>query len=211
VIGLSLPAGPLSVVCIGAHPDDIEIGCGATLLSLAARGDVTVSSLVLTGTPERAAEARHAASAFCPGGTIEVAEFDDGRLPERWGDVKRAVHDFRDRTAPPDIVFAPRAGDAHQDHALLGTMAPTVWRDALVLAYEVPKWDGDPVSPNVYLAIDPRTARRKVALLHESFPSQSPHDWWDDEVFLGLMRLRGMECRSTYAEAFELHKGLIAL
>lgn len=211
MISLDLPAGPLSVICVGAHPDDIEIGCGGTLLALSERPGTTVVSLVLTGTAERAEEARTAAASFVPGARVDVTDFADGRLPESWGAVKSAVHAFRDAHPAPDVVFAPRAADLHQDHALLGTMAPTVWRDALVLAYEIPKWDGDPVSPNAYVALTPEQAQRKVALLNESFPSQHPHDWWDDEVFLGLMRLRGMECRSTYAEAFEVRKMLVGI
>lgn len=210
MISLTLPDGPLSVVCVGAHPDDIEIGCGGTLLTLARGRELHVSSIVLTGSAQRAAEATAAARAFAPGGSIHIASFDDGRLPERWGEVKREVHAFRDRVAAPDVVFAPRPDDAHQDHALLGTMAATVWRDALVLAYEIPKWDGDPAAPNAYVAIEPEVAARKVELLNDCFPSQHPHDWWDDEMFLGLLRLRGMECRTRYAEAFEVRKALLS-
>lgn len=211
MIGLSLPDGPLSVVCVGAHPDDIEIGCGGTLLAISGRAGSRVSSIVLTGSPERAQEAREAAAAFAPGAEVEVAGLEDGRLPERWGDVKRALHAFRDRTAAPDVVFAPRPDDAHQDHALLGRLTPTVWRDALVLFYEIPKWDGDPVDPNVYVGVSDEDARRKVSLLNRCFPSQHAHDWWDDEVFLGLMRLRGMECRTRYAEGFVMRKGLLSV
>lgn len=210
MISLSLPDGPLSVICVGAHPDDIEIGCGGTLLTLAKRGGLAMSNIILTGTPERAAEARAAAEAFVPDSLVHVAGFEDGRLPERWGDVKREVHAFRDRTAAPDVVFAPRPGDAHQDHALLGQMAATVWRDAVVLFYEIPKWDGDPAAPNVYVAIEPDLVTRKTALLNEKFPSRHSHDWWDDEVFVGVMRLRGMECRSRYAEGFEMRKARLS-
>jgi LmbE family N-acetylglucosaminyl deacetylase len=211
VISLSIPHGPIFVVCIGAHPDDIEIGCGGTLLALARRSDVTVASLVLTGTAQRAEEALSAATAFAPGSTVEVDSFSDGRLPDGWGAVKDAMHRFRDAHPTPDIVFAPRRGDRHQDHSLLGEMVPTVWRDALVLHYEIPKWDGDPAAPNVYVGLSPDDARRKVALLNEHFPSQGVHDWWTDDLFLGLMRVRGMECRTRYAEAFEVHKASLAI
>lgn len=211
MISLGLPDGPLSVVCIGAHPDDIEIGCGGTLLSLSARPDTSVAILVLTGTPQRAAEARAAAACFVPRAQVQIADFADGRLPESWGAVKEVVHSFRDAHPQVDVVFAPRAADLHQDHALLGTMAPTVWRDSIVLSYEIPKWDGDPAAPNVYVPLTREQAERKIALLNQCFPSQHPHDWWDDEVFRGVMRLRGMESRSTYAEAFEVRKALLSL
>ena len=108
-----------------------------------------------------------------------------------------------------DLVLAPRPDDAHQDHRLVGELATTVWRDATVLHYEIPKWDGDLSAPSVFVGLSRETAHRKVALLNESFPSQKVHDWWDDEVFLGLLRLRGMECRQPYAEAF--HTAKIAL
>ena len=102
----------------------------------------------------------------------------------------------------PDIVLAPRADDAHQDHRLVGQLASTVWRDALILHYEIPKWDADLLPPTHYVAVSETNARRKVELLNLSFPSQCQRDWWDDELFLGLMRLRGIETRSRYAEGF---------
>jgi LmbE family N-acetylglucosaminyl deacetylase len=106
-------------------------------------------------------------------------------------------------------VICPAANDAHQDHRLLAEQVPTVFRDQLVLHYEIPKWDGDLARRNVYLPLADEVARRKVELLHASFPSQKGRDWWDDEVFLGLARLRGMECRSRYAEAFDCSKAVL--
>jgi LmbE family N-acetylglucosaminyl deacetylase len=111
----------------------------------------------------------------------------------------------------PDLVICPAPNDAHQDHRLLAGQTPTVFRDQLVLHYEIPKWDGDLARRNFYVPLDDMVARRKVELLHESFPSQKARDWWDDEVFLGLARLRGMECRSRYAEAFDCAKGVVRL
>jgi LmbE family N-acetylglucosaminyl deacetylase len=108
-------------------------------------------------------------------------------------------------------VLCPRAEDAHQDHRLLGRLVPTVWRDALVLHYEVPKWDADLQPPTHYVPVSPDVARRKVALLDAHYPSQRDRDWWDDELFLGLMRLRGVECKSRYAEAFFAHKVVLDL
>jgi LmbE family N-acetylglucosaminyl deacetylase len=199
------PDAALSVVVLGAHPDDIEIGCGGTLLRLADRPGTTVHGLVLTGAGERAAEAHAALPRFVPGATVDVVGLRDGRLPASWDAVKQALEDLAARVSP-NLVLAPRPDDAHQDHRLIGRLATTVWRDATVLHYEIPKWDGDMSAPSVFVGLDRQTARRKVALLHESFPSQKAHDWWDDEVFLGLMRLRGMECRRPYAEAFHTAK-----
>jgi LmbE family N-acetylglucosaminyl deacetylase len=199
---LSLPAGPLVVFAIGAHPDDIEIGCGGTLLTLADRGDVDLRTLVLTGTEDRQAEARVAGSAFGAGQPPTFGGLPDARLPEHWGAVKNALHAFRESNPDPDVVFTTREDDAHQDHALLGNLTQTVWRGPLLLHYEIPKWDGDLGRPNVYVPLSDELARRKVSLLNDSFPSQHERDWWDDEFFLSIIRLRGAEVQRRYAEAF---------
>lgn len=202
---VTIPRGARRVAAIGAHPDDIEIGCGATLLSLAARGDAEIRSFVLTGTPARQDEARAAAERF--GSTsVSFGGFADARLPSVWDDVKTALHAFRSGFADVDIVLAPRVDDAHQDHALLGSLVSTVWRGPLILHYEIPKWDGDLGRPNAYVPVSDELAARKVALLNESFPSQHAHHWWDDEFFLALMRLRGAETATRYAEAFTVSK-----
>ena len=207
---LAPTAGPLDVLAIGAHPDDIEIGCGATMLQLAGRADTTLAAVVLTGSDSRAAEATTALEAFFPGARLELHSFPDGRLPAHWDAVKDTLHELAARTSP-DIVLCPRDTDAHQDHRLLGRLAPTVWRDALVLHYEIPKWDADLLPPTHYVPLAPEAARRKVALLDEHYPSQRARDWWDEELFLGLMRLRGVECKSRYAEAFSSHKVVLDL
>jgi LmbE family N-acetylglucosaminyl deacetylase len=210
VIGLGLPSGPLDVLCLAAHPDDVEIGCGGTLLRLAGRTGTTVRGVVLTGGGERLAEAEAALDAFVPGATVESFGLPDGRLPAHWGAVKEALEHVG--TGPrPDLVLAPRVDDAHQDHRLVGSLVRTVWRDALVLHYEIPKWDGDTGSPTHFVALTADEARRKVELLHKHYPSQAGHDWWDDELFLGLMRVRGMEARAPYAEGFFVAKALIDL
>jgi LmbE family N-acetylglucosaminyl deacetylase len=208
---LSLPRGPLKIVCLAAHPDDIEIAAGGTLLALAERGGVEGHWLTLTGSPERRAEAKAAARAFLPDSQSSFHEFPDGRLPAYWNEVKDIVHDFDLALPDVDVVLAPRLDDAHQDHRLLGTMAPTVWRDALVLHYEIPKWDGDLGRSNCYVPISADLARRKVSLLNEHYPSQRTRDWWDDETFIALMRIRGMECRSRYAEAFQASKAMLSV
>lgn len=214
-MNLTLPTGDLAIVCLGAHPDDIEIGCGATLLRLGAERTVTADFVIVTGSPERRDEALAAAAAFMPGAEVsfggEPSTFRDGYLPEVWGAVKRRLHDIADEQPAPDIVFAPRRDDAHQDHRLLGELAATVWRSSLVLHYEIPKWDGDMCRPTAYVPIDDETAARKVALLNASYPSQHSRDWWDDELFTSLLRLRGMECHSRYAEAFIIDKAVLTV
>jgi LmbE family N-acetylglucosaminyl deacetylase len=109
----------------------------------------------------------------------------------------------------PDVVLAPSADDLHQDHRTIAEIIPTVFRDQLYLAYEIPKWDGDFGRPSLYVPLSADVAKRKTELLHKCYPSQHGRDWWDDEVFLGLARLRGMECRAPYAEAFRCAKLLL--
>jgi LmbE family N-acetylglucosaminyl deacetylase len=209
---LGAPSGrPLSVLAIGAHPDDIEIGAGGTLLTLAeSRPGFSLRYVLLTGTPARQAEARAASRAFAPGANLACSLHDlpEGRLPSAWGQAKDIL-EAEARSCAPDVILAPGPGDAHQDHATIGAIVPTVFRDALYLAYEIPKWDGDLGRPSVYVPLSAETARRKAELLNKSFPSQLHRDWWDDEVFLGLARLRGMECRAPYAEAFSCAKSII--
>jgi LmbE family N-acetylglucosaminyl deacetylase len=207
---LGAPSGaPLSVLAIGAHPDDIEIGAGGLLLSLAESG-LRTRYVVLTGTAERHQEARAAARAFMPGADLAIDLFDlpEGRLPAAWVEVKEALEKVA-RSCSPDLIIAPSPDDAHQDHRIIGEIVPTVFRDQLYLAYEIPKWDGDIGRPSVYFPLSADVARRKVELLHKCYPSQQGRDWWDDEVFLGLARLRGMECRAQYAEAFRCAKSVI--
>lgn len=197
---------PLSVLAIGAHPDDIEIGAGGLLLSLTGKLS-RVRYLVMTGTRERQAEASAAAHAFMPDADLDITLLDlpEGHLPAVWQEAKQAVESVG-RSESPDLIIAPSAADAHQDHRTVGEIVPTVFRDHLSLAYEIPKWDGDLGRPSVYYPLPEDVAQRKVELLHKCYPSQRSRHWWDDEVFLGLARLRGMECRARYAEAFTCSK-----
>lgn len=210
MIGLGLPGGQVDVVCLAAHPDDVEIGCGGLLLHLGERPGTRIHEVVLTGTPERHLEVESALQEFAPGATLDVLDLEDGRLPARWDRAKQALEEVGKRVRA-DVVLAPRVDDLHQDHRLVGKLAATVWRDALVLHYEIPKWDGDLASPTHYVPLTTEQARRKVELLDKCFFSQAGRDWWDEELFLGLMRIRGMECRSRYAEGFFSSKVLLDL
>ena len=212
-LSLGLPTGtPLSVLAIGAHPDDIEIAAGGTLLSLAERHPgLRVRFVLMTGTSQRQQEARAAARAFLPGADLDVQLHDlpDGRLPAVWGQVKEVI-EAQARSLSPDLVLAPSADDAHQDHRTVGELVPTAFRDHLCLGYEIPKWDGDLTRPNTYFPLTDDIARRKVELLDKCYPSQRGRDWWDEETFLALARLRGVECRARYAEAFTCTKLVIS-
>ena len=205
---LRLPDGPLDVLCVGAHPDDVEIGCGGTLLRLAERAELTLTVAVLTGTPDRAAESERALQEILPGVKTHFAALPDGRLPTHWEAAKEHLEDLAGHCRP-QLVLAPRVDDAHQDHRTVGVMVTTVWRDALVLHYEIPKWDGDFSRPWLYVELTEEQLREKIALLHKAYPSQVPHDWFDEEVFAGLARLRGMECRAPYAEAYTTAKAVL--
>ncbi len=214
MLRLSLPRRPLRVALLGAHCDDVEIGCGGLLLDLAARGALgDVQALVVASTPERATEARGALAAFCAPATPVLAfgGLPDGRLPAHWGEVKELLQAFAART-PADVVLAPSPGDAHQDHRLLGDLVRTAFRDQLVLHYEIPKWDGDlgAARPSAYWPLDAGLVARKWALLDEHYPSQRRHDWWRADTFAALARLRGMECRAEAAEAFGCPAAVLA-
>jgi LmbE family N-acetylglucosaminyl deacetylase len=209
MLELSL-SGVRRVVAVGAHPDDIEIGAGGLLLSLPAA--VRVHYVLCTGTSDRQSEARAAARAFLPEAALSFALHDlpDSRLPGHWHAAKEII-EAAAGVIEADLVLAPSRSDAHQDHRLVATLVPTAFRDALTLHYELPKWDGDLTRRNVYLPLSESRARRKSELLHTAYPSQKGRDWWDPEVFLGLARLRGVECRTRYAEAYTCDKAVIAI
>jgi LmbE family N-acetylglucosaminyl deacetylase len=206
MLRLALPGRPLHLVCLGAHPDDIEIGAGGTVLELAAAGRIASATwLVLTGSGERVEEARRAAAAFVAPVVpeVRVVGLRDGYLPDAWGAAKEALERLR-LDVDPDLVLTHRLDDAHQDHRVVADLTTTAFRDHLVLEYEIPKWDGDLGRPNVYLPLGARTLTRKVDLLAASFPSQAGRDWFGEDTFRALARLRGMECRAPdgLAEAF---------
>ncbi|MFD8569349.1 PIG-L deacetylase family protein [Streptomyces sp. NPDC059639] len=207
---IRLGTGPLDrIVAVGAHCDDIAIGAGGTLLALCrARPGLRVDALVLSGGgTDREQEERAALAAFCPGADLRltVDKMPDGRFPAHWEDAKAAVEELRERSEP-DLVLAPRTDDAHQDHRGLAQLMTTAFRDHLVLGYEIVKWDGDLGRPSAYQPLSPETAEQKVALLQEHYPSQRHRPWYDREAFLGLARIRGIECHARYAEAFAVTK-----
>jgi len=203
---------PLYVLCLGAHSDDIEIGLGGTILTMIASGiDVHVDWCVLSGAGPRAAEARSSAADFLAGAksrNIEIADFEDSFFPSQSRLIKEWLTDLRRRASQPDIIFTHNSYDRHQDHREINQLTWNVFRDELILEYEIPKWDGDLGRPNGYIGLSKEIMDRKVALLMKHFGTQRSKDWFDPETFRGLARLRGMECRAEdhYAEAFTLRK-----
>jgi LmbE family N-acetylglucosaminyl deacetylase len=208
---LHLPEGPLRLLCVGAHADDIEIGAGGTLLRLLAEHPGSeVDWRVLTATPEREREARASAAAFLRGAarsSVTVHTFHDGYLPSVHAEVKDVFEELK-RELQPDVVVTHTGGDAHQDHRLLAELTWNTFRDHLVLEFEIPKYDGDLGRPNVFVPLARDVAARKVDLLLEHFPSQGARRWFEPETFFALLRLRGLECnaRDGYAEAFHVRK-----
>jgi LmbE family N-acetylglucosaminyl deacetylase len=197
------------LVALGAHCDDIAIGAGGALLTICADNPgVRIDALVLSGGgTDREGEERAALAAFCPGADLEVTvlKLPDGRFPAHWEEAKNGLEELRRRT-DPDLILAPRTLDAHQDHRGLSTLVPTVFRDHLTLEYEIVKWDGDLGRPAAYLPMPEEIAEEKVRLLQQHYASQRHRPWYDREAFLGLARIRGIECGQRYAEAFDLKK-----
>ena len=203
------PASPdgYEILCVGAHSDDIEIGCGGSLLRLLKEWPVArVTWVVLSGNAARAAEARKAARRVLgrrAGARIVQAEFRESYFPYTGVPIKE-LFDRLGRETRPDVVFTHYREDRHQDHRLVSELTYNTFRDHLIFEYEIMKLDGDLGNPNVYVALDAATVRRKVALLMSSFGSQRDKRWFTEDVFRGLMRLRGVEAGavSGYAEAF---------
>jgi LmbE family N-acetylglucosaminyl deacetylase len=204
------------VLLIGAHADDIEIGCGATILALVAEHpELEVTWAVLGATGVRELEARASAATFLDGvaaADIVIHTFPDGFFPYVGEDVKGAFEELKERV-DPDVIFTHMRDDLHQDHRTACELTWNTWRDALVLEYEIPKYDGDLGSPNVFVATSRELVEAKIAKVMEAFPSQRDKHWFDPELFRALMRIRGMEAASKtgYAEAFFCRKLSLAI
>jgi LmbE family N-acetylglucosaminyl deacetylase len=214
-VSLDLERGPARVLAIGCHADDVEIGCGGTLLALAEeRPDLEVTWLVLGADGVRADEARASAAAFLAdvsSPTVVVEGFRDGFFPYLGPAVKERFEQLKGEVSP-DVIFTHAGIDLHQDHRLVSELTWNTFRDHLILEYEVPKWDADLSAPNIYVPLSDEIVRRKIELLLEHFPSQSGKHWFTDDLFRGLARLRGMEANSPtrYAEAFRCRKLVLA-
>lgn len=211
---LGEPRQRLSVLCLGAHSDDIEIGAGATLLQWKAAGvQLDVTWCVLSAVGPREAEARASAGEFLHGverTRIEVHGFRNAFFPAQSAEIKSWFEGLKGRVRP-DVILTHKGDDAHQDHRETSGLTWNTFRDHLILEYEVPKWDGDLGRPNIYMPVTEAAMARKAELLMRYFGTQRSKHWFDEETFRGLARLRGMECNAPerYAEAFCSHKVMI--
>jgi LmbE family N-acetylglucosaminyl deacetylase len=202
------------VLCLGCHADDIEIGCGGSMLRLLdEHPGIEVWWVVLSGNPERAEEAQRSAVAWLTkAGQRQVicGDFRDRFFPAQWARIKEFIHDISAKINP-DLVFTHRRDDAHQDHRLVGELTWNAFRNHLIWEYEIPKYEGDLGQPNVFLALDEATCRRKVEMLRDAFPSQQDKPWFTPDTFWALLRLRGLECNSPsrFAEGFYARKQMM--
>lgn len=206
-------AEPYRLLVVGAHPDDAEIGAGATIMRLVAEHPTcTVRWIIFTGDEGRGEEARRSAAALVPGDRLElsVLGFRDGYLPWQGAEVKSAFADVASSLAP-DLVLTHRLEDAHQDHRLIAELSWQVVRGAVICEYEIPKWEGDLGSPNLFVHVTEELGRRKVAHLEEHFSSQRGRNWFGADTFWATLRLRGVESASPtgLAEAFTCRKLLV--
>jgi LmbE family N-acetylglucosaminyl deacetylase len=207
----SRPGEPLRLLCIGAHSDDLEIGCAGTVLTwLGAHPAVEITWVVLSAGAERGEEARRSAKRLLKGAArsrFMLGEFRDGFFPAQYAEVKEFFERLKSN-ADPDVILTHHLRDRHQDHRLAAELTWNTWRDHLILEYEIPKFEGDLGQPNTYVPVSARMARRKIMHLEQHFASQRSRSWFREENFLALMRVRGVECRSGsgFAEAFHAQK-----
>jgi LmbE family N-acetylglucosaminyl deacetylase len=208
-------ARPARLLAFGAHSDDIEIGCGGTILKLVDEGAISeICWVVLSGNRARGAEAEASANALLNGAVekrVIVRDFKDGFFPYDGGEIKAFFETLKDEFSP-DIIFTHQRRDLHQDHRVSCELTWNTFRDHLILEYEVPKYDGDMGSPNMFVPLEADLCRQKVDHLLDHFASQRDKRWFREDLFSGLLRLRGMECQSptSYAEAFYCRKAVLA-
>lgn len=205
------PSSSLQVLCLGAHSDDIEIGCGGTILRLLEDyPQIDVRWVVFGAVGERMQEARSSAEAFLARAarkTIMLKEFRNSFFPYQGEEIKECFEQIK-KDAAPDIILTHYREDLHQDHRLICEFTWNTFRDHLILEYEIPKYDGDLGKPNFFVPLDKTICDRKAAMIVEHFPSQAGRQWFSEDTFFGLMRLRGVEANSPtkYAEAFYCRK-----
>jgi len=199
------------VLCLGAHCDDLEIGCGGTVFKLATgRIPPAFTWVVFSSDATREVEALQSARMMLPKSSssrIIIKKFRDGFLPYEGSVVKETFEELKE-TISPDLILTHYRGDLHQDHRLISELTWSTFRDHLILEYEIPKYDGDLGVPNVFVPLDESLCREKIATILTSFPSQAGKRWFSGDLFRSLLRLRGLECNapSNYAEAFFCRK-----
>jgi len=199
------------ILCLGAHSDDIEIGCGGTILELLRLNRrVEFHWVVFTSGAEREREARRSAALFLKGAvskTVSVLDFRNGFFPFEGAQIKEYFEELK-AAASPDLIFTHTRDDLHQDHRLINQLTWNTWRNHLILEYEIPKYDGDLRTPNFYVPFDRKIAERKIKYLMECFGTQRDKHWFTPDTFSGLMRIRGLEAVSAgqFAEGFYARK-----
>jgi LmbE family N-acetylglucosaminyl deacetylase len=203
------PDAPLRVLALGAHCDDIEIGCGGTLLRLLRQHrHLHVDWVVFSSGARREQEARASAERWLEGvkgKRVRVEQFRNGYFPDEWASIKDCFERLKRETAP-DLVLTHHHQDLHQDHRTVAELTWNTFRDHLVLEYEVPKYDPDLGSPSFFVRLDDALAERKAREIVEAYPSQADKHWFTRDAFLALMRLRGVQCGARYAEGFYARK-----
>ncbi|HUK60031.1 MAG TPA: PIG-L family deacetylase [Stellaceae bacterium] len=206
---------PLRLLCLGAHPDDIEIGCGGLLLRLLGEAaSIEVRWIVFSANNERRAEAEGSARRFLGArgnnAAVEIHGFRDGFFPSEHAQIKETFEALK-RDYSPSLILTHCRDDLHQDHRLVAELTFNTFRDHLVWEYEIPKYDGDMGNPNLFVPLALSLCRAKTTAILESFPSQRPRAWFTAETFMALMRLRGIGCNSPsgYAEAFYCRKAVL--
>ncbi len=213
-LDLGIGGKRLRVLCLGAHSDDLEIGCAGTVLEwLAGYSRVEVTWVVMSATGPRREEARGSANALLRAASrkrIVLGDFRDGHLPAHFTEAKKLFEQLK-LSEKPDVILTHRLEDRHQDHRQVAELTWQTWRDHLILEYEVPKYEGDLGQPNLFVPLSARAGKRKVAHLMRHFSSQRSKSWFAPRTFLGLMQLRGVECRapSGFAEAHQLRKAVL--
>jgi len=204
-------SSPRQVLCLGAHCDDLEIGCAGTVLKLIQEPTPPAFTwVVFTSDARREAEALKSAEALLRGASgvrIIIQKFRDGFLPYEASLVKESFEELKTEVSP-DLILTHYRGDLHQDHRLISELTWNTFRDHLILEYEIPKYDGDLGSPNVFVPLDRSLGHRKIEAIMTGFPSQVGKRWFDEDLFRSMLRLRGMECNASddYAEAFYCRK-----
>ena len=211
----SIDGSPLRLLCLGAHADDIEIGCGGKILDLTSKDKVEVYWVVFSSDEQRKSEALKCADAFLKNvasQSIVIHGFRDGFLPYAGADLKDRFEQLKTEISP-DLILTHYRHDLHQDHRFVSELTWNTFRNHLILEYEIPKYDGDFGSPNVFIPLDEFICRRKIDAILDAYQSQREKHWFSRDLFSGILRLRGMEANacSGYAEGFYCRKAVLGV
>jgi len=206
--------GRLNILCLGAHCDDIDLGCGGSLLALLRKHPTAhVTWVTFSGSAQRERELRSSARRFLRGAAqaqVVTHQFRDGFFPGQFTAIKETFERLK-RLSRPDLIFTHQRSEFHQDHRIVAELTWNTFRNDLILEYEIPKYEGGLTTPSAYIALDRRQAERKIRILLASYKTQRAKAWFTADTFRGLMRLRGVEsgAESGWAEGFHVAKMLV--